>query len=645
MTLADETASSLAPPVDTAALIAVHDGPWAATRHQTRDWFRRHYRAEAAELDIEAQRARTLSLTEALALTGLLGRGFPAHYGGSDDVGGAVSALGVVGSADLSLFTKIGVQWGLFGGAILHLGTQRHHERLLPAVLDLDLLGCFAMTETGHGSNVQSLRTTASYDPAKGVFVLDTPDDAARKDYIGNAGRDGRSAVVFAQLEAGGEWRGVHALVVPIRTLDDMPCAGVSIEDCGAKAGLNGVDNGRLWFDHVEVEREALLDRYASVDEDGSYHSPIKDDNRRFFTMLGTLIQGRVSVAAGALGAAKTALSIAIRYGEVRRQFERPGTDTEVCLLDYRSHQRRLLPALAATWAMHFAQDAMVRELHRLFTTDTDDEAGRRALESRAAGLKAAITWHASRTVQACREACGGAGYLAVNRLPGLRADADIFTTFEGDNTVLMQLVGKELLSGPSTDFEDRNLISAVTAFANRAKDAVVERTGGHRLGEQLVDTVRREEAEVVERAWHQELFDWRERHVVESLTRRVERAGSGDGQRDLFEAINDCQDHLLLAARVHIDRVILDDMADAVAACADPSVAALLSDVCALYALASIEADRGWFMEHGRLSAARSKAVVAAVNTLCASLRPHARTLVDGFAIPDEVIAAPIAL
>src|SRR3954467_2875848 len=98
------------------------------------------------------------------------------------------------------------------------------------------------MTETGHGSDVQSIRTTMTYDAATREFVVDTPDDDAVKDYIGSAARDGRMAVVFAQLRTGGPGeerrsRGVHAVLVPIRDPSGGPCPGVSIEDCGHKAG------------------------------------------------------------------------------------------------------------------------------------------------------------------------------------------------------------------------------------------------------------------------------------------------------------------------------------------------------------------------------------------------------------------------
>ncbi|MFC4002825.1 acyl-CoA dehydrogenase [Prauserella oleivorans] len=623
------------------SLTDVLDGRWAEIR--------REIRAQVADttfqapygFGVEEHRAQVLEQLHELARTGRPRLGFPKEYGGNGDIGGSVVSFEMLGFGDLSLMVKAGVQWGLFGGAVELLGTREHHERYLRAIMDLELPGCFAMTEFGHGSDVQHLRTTATYEPATQEFVVHTPEPSARKEYIGNAARDGRMAVVFAQLVTGGQSRGVHAFLVPIRDENGRPMPGVRIEDCGPKAGLNGVDNGRLTFDRVRVPRTALLNRYGDVAEDGTYSSPIDSDGRRFFTMLGTLVRGRISVAGSAGSATKRALTIAVRYGETRRQFERPGTDEETVILDYLGHQRKLLPALATTYALHFAQEELVASLDELQSSRDPGERSRRELESRAAGLKAVATWHATRTIQTAREACGGAGYLAENILPSLKADTDVFTTFEGDNTVLLQLVAKGLLTSYKEEVQDLSPLATARFVAEQFVGAVIERTAARKVIERIVDAGpgRDDDDALFDRAWQIRAFEDREEHVLDSLARRLRRATP----ETAFEVFNAAQDHVLRAGRVHVDRIVLEAFVAAIDRCEDAEAKALLERVCDLYALANIEEDRAWFLEHGRLTSARSKALVAAVNTLCSELRPHARALVDAFAIPEQFLAAPI--
>ncbi|WP_432847518.1 acyl-CoA dehydrogenase [Amycolatopsis sp. CA-161197] len=619
--------------VDPDALTAVLDGRWAELRGGVRAQMSAEEFRDPVDLDIAAHRAQVLDQLRELAATDRPALGFDRAYGGQSDIGGSVVSFEMLGLGDLSLMVKAGVQWGLFGGAVQLLGTQRHHEKYLRRIMDLDLLGCFAMTEHGHGSDVQHLHTTATYDPAAQEFVVHSPDPGATKEYIGNAARDGHAAVVFAQLVTGGESRGVHAFFVPIRDDSGEAMPGVTIEDCGRKAGLNGVDNGRLAFDHVRIPREALLNRFGDVAEDGTYSSPIESDGRRFFTMLGTLIRGRVSVGGSAGSATKRALTLAIRYGEQRRQFKRPDGD-EVVILDYLGHQRKLLPALAKTYALHFAQEELVAKLNDIAPDALEEE--QRELESRAAGLKAANTWHATATIQAAREACGGAGYLSENLLAGLKADTDVFTTFEGDNTVLLQLVAKGLLTQYKEHFEDLSPLATARFVAEQLVGAVLERTSARKFVERLTES---DDAEVLfDREWQLRLFEDREEHVLDGVANRLRKAAD-----DPFGVFNAAQDHVLRAGRVHVDHLVLSAFARAVDACADPEAAALLSRVCDLYALSAIEEDRAWFLEHGRLTSSRSKAVTAAVNELCAELRPHARTLVDAFAIPAQFLAAPM--
>ena len=594
----------------------------------------------------EEYRAQVLEWMRLLSSSGGTAMGFPSEFGGLDRVGGAVASFETLAHSDLSLLVKVGVQFGLFGGAVLHLGTRKHHERYLREITSLELPGCFAMSESRHGSDVQEVRTTATYDGEAGEFVVDTPNEEDCKDYIGNAARDGRMAAVFAQLVVGGESRGVHALLVPLRDEDGNVLEGVRIEDDGPKIGLNGVDNGRIWFDSVRVERDALLDRYAEVTPEGEYVSPIENRNRRFFTMLGTLIQGRVSVGGASISATKSALTIAVRHALRRRQFGPPDSEEEVLLLDYRVHQRRLLPALAKTYALHFTQESVLRELDRIFGNDLDEEEARRELETRAAGLKAIATWHATSTIQACREACGGLGYLAENRLGELKNDTEVFTTFEGDNTILLQLVAKSLLTGFSEHFGELDQLGTAQFVAAQVWETAVERTAIRELIQRLSDDLipgRESEEDLGDREYQLGLFRWREDHVISTAARRIR--GGIEAGIDAFEVFNLAQDHVLEAARAHVDREILEAFTEGIERCEDGNHKLLLNRVCDLYALSTIESERAWYQEHGRISSTRSKALIKTVNDLCGELRPYAFDLVDAFGIPDAVLAAPIGL
>ncbi|MEE8526031.1 MAG: acyl-CoA dehydrogenase family protein, partial [Thermoanaerobaculia bacterium] len=527
-------------------------------RFQRQDgWSRQEYREQV------------LSWCRELAAEGYGAASFPSSCGGSENLGRFVATFETLAFHDLSLLIKFGVQFGLFGGSILNLGTERHHRELLPRIGSLELPGCFAMTETSHGSNVADLETVARYDPETREFDLHTPHDGARKDYIGNAACHGRMATVFAQLEIGGHAFGVHAFVVPIRDDDGDPCPGVSIEDCGGKLGLNGVDNGRLWFEHVRVPRHNLLDRFAQVAADGSYTSSIPSPSRRFFTMLGTLVGGRVSVALAALSAAKSALAIAVRYGAQRRQFG-PPDESEIRLLDYRTHQRRLMPRLAATYALHFA----LGRLRDRYLASSDED--RRGVETDAAGLKALSTWHTTDAVQVCRECCGGQGYLAVNRFADLKADTEVFTTFEGDNVVLLQLVAKSLLSDYQRQFGDMGFVGLMRFVAKRAAAAVAELNP--------ITTRLTDDSHLRGRDFQLGAFRWREQHLLATVAQRLKKRI--DRGVEVSQAMIECQDHLVATARAYVERVVLEAFTEAVAAIGEDDVRAALEPVCDLYAL-----------------------------------------------------------
>jgi len=613
------------------------DGRWRDVKNAMRaelstEVFRPHYTPNTV-----IARAKVAEQMKIMAAAGAAEDGFKKEHGGNGDVGAAVTRIEMLAMSDLSLMVKAGVQWGLFGGAVENLGTERHHQAYVRRIIDLDLLGCFAMTETGHGSDVQSLETTATFDPSTEEFVIDSPTPSSRKDYIGGAAETARVAAVFAQLITQGECHGVHCIVVPIRDEDGNDLPGVTTSDCQYKGGLPGVDNGRILFDHLRVPRENLLNKYADVAADGTYTSPIENSNRRFFTMLGTLIRGRVTVGGSAAAATRVALDIAVRYALQRRQFSAPDDEGEVLIMDYLVHQRRLFPLIARSYALEFAQNELVAKLHDLQTADSPDAEEQRELESRAAGLKAANTWHASTAIQEAREACGGAGYLAENRLIALRADTDVFTTFEGDNHVLIQLVAKELLTAYADDIKGMSPVEWVRFAANFAGDRVLKRTAAEAIMQTILDTRQdnEEEGSLFNRGTQVTMFEDREQYLLSSVARRLQGKSK---EMPAFDAFNAVQDHVLHTAKAHIDRIVLEAFVAGIDACEDEGARRILGLVCDLYALSVIEDDKAWFIEHRFLSTERAKAVTRGINERCRALRPYAETLVEGFGIPEQL-------
>ena len=551
---------------------------------------------------------------------------FPKFAGGKNDVEKYMAVFEELGYHDLSLTIKFGVQFGLWGGSVYWLGTEKHHRKYLKDIGTLALPGSFAMTEGGHGSNVRDIETTATFDSAKDAFVLHTPNELARKEYIGNAAAHAKAATVFAQLVTNGESHGVHAFVVPLRNSDNNTLDGIRIEDNGRKLGLNGVDNGRIWFDNVIVPRENLLDKFGSVDANGNYSSPVTSQSKRFFTMLGTLVGGRVGVPYAGLSAAKLGLTIAIKYADNRTQFGPSGGD-EISILDYSTHQRRLMPLLAKAYAFHYGQ----RYSTERYVNKTEEDG--QEVEAVAAGMKSLCTWFTTQALQECREACGGNGYLWENRFADMKADSEIFTTFEGDNTVLLQLVAKTRLGQFKESFGSMGLVSTMRFVSDIAATKINE------LNPIITRNVDRKH--LLSRSFYTAAFKYREtfltRLVAQRLSKRVK------GGMDSFDAVIECQPMMVDMGKAYIERLVLEQFVAGVKA-ADKSIQKPLVMLERLYALSMIEEYKGWYLENGYIEGRKAVYISKMVDELCLETRNHCPDLVDAFGIPDGLIKAPIA-
>lgn len=637
-------------------LQALLDGGYGDYRNSLRGFMADPQLYPRPELSTAQQRQHTFDNLSKVCEQGGFQRGMRRENGGGGQPILATFTLESLAWGNGSLAIKAGVQWGLWGGALDQLGTERHREWVEKAA-SLELPGCFAMTECGHGSDVQNLETTATYDPQTQEFVIHTPRDSAVKNYIGNAAVDGRAAVVFAQLitpESDGRSNGVHALIVPLRDADGSLLPGVSAGDHGHKGGLLGVDNGTLRFDKVRVPRVNLLNRFADVDADGRYHSPISNQNARFFTMLGTLIRGRIGVAGAAGGATQAALDIAVRYATRRRQFE-GATGAEKRLIEHRQHRRRLLIPLARTYALHLLY---VQILERYQEINDEQEAGKwsvaepteaqkfasREMESLAAAIKTAQTAHATSTIQECREACGGAGYMSENRLTTYRADSDVFSTFEGDNTVLIQMVGKNLLTAYGREMNELSPWETVKYAATTASDVVRRRAGFTTRLQRLRDLVSETEAaSLFNPSYQAKLIDDRAQSVLFALVRRIQPARKAD-RVQAAAIVDQCQNHLIAAGWARVDALLIQAMVEAEEKLEEGSQARqVFEQLRHLFAFDTIVQHAGWYQEHRELPSGRIKAARAAINDLVDSLGPWAEVLVEGFGLPAEVHDVPM--
>jgi acyl-CoA oxidase len=613
-----------APAFAIAELRALLDGEHAATRDRVRafvsDPARRAYGLPVAEY-----RAKVSGWLGELANEGFGALAYPGVTSSTKDLGAFFAVFETLALGDLSLLVKCGVQFGLFGGSIYFLGRPDQRAALLPGAGSLALPGCFAMSEVGHGSDVQSLETEARWDAQARTFTIVTPRESARKDWIGGAAASARMATVFANLVENGERHGVHAFVVPIRNDDGSMCAGVRAGDSGSKMGLNGVDNGRLWFDEVVVPESALLGRFARMTEDGKYESPIANRNKRFFTMLGTLVGGRISVGSAAVTAAKVGVAIAIRYAATRRQFSTGGENGgETRLIDYPQHQRRLLPRLATTYVLSFAMAGLQSRFIDAQAAGTDGVP---------AMLKALATTHAVETLAECRRACGAQGYLSVNRLPQLIDDVEIFTTFEGDNTVLLQLVARSLLTGFKNRFENKGLSAIVRHVMKRAHVAATQKN--------LVAVRRADADHLRDRSFILEALGYREERLLETaaarLRKRLEKKMAPGA------AFLEIQEHLVALAWAHADRLAFEWFVERVKGLSGP-VADHLHRLGALHGLGRIRAEAGFYFSEGYIDPSKESAMRKETVRLLGELRDSAVDLVDAFGIPDVALAAPIA-
>lgn len=566
---------------------------------------------------MELQREATMKRIEYLLERGVF-KGWLTETGEEIEMS-KFAVFEVLSIFDHSIATKLGVHVFLWGGAIQFFGTKHHHDKWLRDTENFLVRGCFAMTELGHGSNVRGIETETTYDLNTGEFVINTPCESAQKYWIGGAAKHATHTIVFSQLNINGTNQGVHTFIAQIRDADGNICPNVRIADCGHKIGLNGVDNGRIWFDNLRVPRENLLNSVADVSPDGEYLSSIKDPDQRFAAFLAPLTGGRVNIAVSAVYQSKVGLAIAIRYALTRRAFSLKPDEPEVLLLDYPGHQRRLFPLIAKTFATSFASNY----LKMLYVKRTPES--NKTIHVVSSSFKATFTWNNMQILQECREACGGQGLKTENRIGHLKGEYDVQSTFEGDNHILMQQVSKALLAEYMAA-KKRNKAFKGMGLEHMNKPCPI-------IPSQLTSTTLRSSR------FQMDALCLRERDLLNRLVADLsQRQAKGENYERAFTMSYQLAEDL---GRAFSDRLIFQTFVEAEATLAAGSLKDVLSTLRSLYALTSLEDIT--FLQYGFLTVDNAAAVRREISKICSELRPHALALVSSFGIP-EAFLSPLA-
>lgn len=209
-------------------------------------------------------------------------------------------------------FLRFTAHYNLFCVNVASVGTPEQ-VALLDKYQEEGKLGCFALTERFAGVNSGLIvNTICDWDPARGAFVLHTPDDGATKNWI-TAAHEAELCIVSADLRVGGKSHGAHAFVVELRK-DGALIPGLTIgltAPTGKKNAGNDLDNIWMHFDHVVLPKSALLSRYSDV-VDGTFVQKVA--GVKPLDMTQSLYSGRVEFAHSAIIFAKVLYANCRKY-------------------------------------------------------------------------------------------------------------------------------------------------------------------------------------------------------------------------------------------------------------------------------------------------------------------------------------------
>ncbi|XP_072136575.1 peroxisomal acyl-coenzyme A oxidase 2-like [Mobula birostris] len=518
-----------------------------------------------------------------------------------------------------------GIHSGVFIPTIIRLGTDAQIAKWIPLAKNYQIIGAYAQTELGHGSNLRGLETTATFDTSCQDFLLNTPKISSIKWWPGDLGRSATHAVVLAQLYTKGVCHGMHAFIVQIRSLvDHSALPGIKVGDIGPKMAFEQIDNGYLMIQNVHVPKENMLSRYSWVTSDGSYVNQ-GSDRINYISMVFTRVQ---MLSREVVPALTKACVIAIRYSVVRRQSELKPGEKEAKILDHQTQQQKLLPQLATTFAFHFmclSIEAFCNQVKLQIKTKRNTSSVPE-LHALSAGLKALMSEACSTGVETCRRACGGHGYSMLSGLPLLYTWVVASCTYEGENTVMLLQTARFLIKCLARVDHGQPLPHSVSYLSEHVS----------------LHCTAKEKTDFFKPLVYTEAYKHRAQRLIK---------GSGDKLQSLLQsgneqyvAWNTTSVQLARTAVAHCQFVVVKNFVDAVEKLKlEPEIQQVIKRLCDLYALTGILANAGDFLYDGYMTGKQLDLLSSSQLDLLALLRKDAVSIVDAFDYPDQQLNSAI--
>ncbi|OAP55197.1 hypothetical protein AYL99_10897 [Fonsecaea erecta] len=518
----------------------------------------------------------------------------------------------------------------LFTAAVREQASDEQRAYWMPKIAAWEIIGAYAQTELGHGSNVRGIETEARWDSATKEFILHSPTITASKWWNGTLGRTANYAVVVAQLmlPENGIYKsyGPHPFIVQIRDLKThQPPHSIVVGDIGPKYGYAPMDNAYCLFNQHRIPHSAMLSRHSRLDPQTGIYTKPKNPS----SVYGQLTRGRSVIVMNARLVLARAVTVAVRYLSIRRQFrdqDKPTQPLETSVLDYTTVQIRILPLLATTFALHYS-GAYMRQLYERTrkddtTIDTIDHAALSELHSTSAGLKSLATTLAADGIEVCRRSMGGHGFGGGTGLVQLNADYLSKPTVEGDNWMITQQVA-------------RYLIKKVKEQIHAPKDKPSGQTEEHiktylsaQSPTRKLDVLESDQSIV-------DAFNWR-------MSCMAYRAY--DAREVQKRSWNSLLIEFHKLSRAHSQAMLVSNFYQAVAGhnkdiVLDSATRSVLLDLFRLFALHTMDSDAREFQNSGAVSSEELNELPAKVLGLMERIRPHAVRLVDAWAIPDYLL------